>query len=264
MGQNLIYGIGEQKNPTSGFKILLNKGTIMREMIKKFIPQKLLDIRKDYYFNHHYLKSYNCDDIILRSFFAYHHGQKLIKKLFYVDVGSNHPILGSVTYNLYLDGCSGINIDPNPGTKELFNSKRPRDINLELGVSDEEGVLELNLYSVSQSNSFIAGQVEREDVKAVGTCKVRVQRLETILESHLPEGQQIDIMNIDTEGYDYRVLLSNNWSKFRPTYVHIEQATPDIETIMNSDIYIYMLSVDYRLKCVLSGNTIYEDNKAAK
>jgi hypothetical protein len=40
---------------------------------------------------------------------------------FYVDIGAHHPTRFSNTYLLYTKGWRGINIDPLPGSKELFD-----------------------------------------------------------------------------------------------------------------------------------------------
>ena len=57
------------------------------------------------------------------------------KKGVYIDVGAHHPFRVSNTYLLYKRNWTGINIDPLPGSKALFNKHRPKDINLEIGVS---------------------------------------------------------------------------------------------------------------------------------
>src|SRR6185369_33711 len=66
---------------------------------------------------------------------------------FYVDVGAHHPQRYSNTYLLHKRGWSGINIDPNPDTIELFNRARPNDINLCAGVAAEEKELQYHMFS---------------------------------------------------------------------------------------------------------------------
>src|SRR5688500_16965318 len=48
---------------------------------------------------------------------------------FYVDVGAFHPTLFSNTYFFYLNGWRGINLEARPGSKQLFDKVRPRDVN---------------------------------------------------------------------------------------------------------------------------------------
>ena len=56
----------------------------------------------------------------------------------FLDVGCYHPTRHNNTYLMYKSGWSGINIDLNPLTIELFNYMRPRDVNINTGVSDTE------------------------------------------------------------------------------------------------------------------------------
>jgi FkbM family methyltransferase len=144
---------------------------------------------------------------------------------FYVDVGAFDPVRASNTCFFHLNGWRGINIDARPGSMRAFDRLRPADVNLEVGIAAERG--ELTYYIVdegSSMNSFsldflksigMAGEVKR-------TVSVPVLPLAEVLERHLPAGQKIDFMTVDVEGYDYRVLSSNDWRRFRPGIVVVE------------------------------------------
>ena len=43
-----------------------------------------------------------------------------------------------------------------------------------------------------------------------------------LLEKHLPPGKQIDFLSVDVEGLDLNVLRSNNWERFRPRVILVE------------------------------------------
>ncbi len=58
---------------------------------------------------------------------------------FYADVGANDPIVDSVTQHFYVKGWSGINIEPLPDPFRRLAEARPKDINLNLAVSDRKG-----------------------------------------------------------------------------------------------------------------------------
>ena len=60
-------------------------------------------------------------------------------KTFYVDVGALHPINGSLTYNLYKKGWSGVNIDMLNENLKFFNYFRKRDTNLNAAISSSSG-----------------------------------------------------------------------------------------------------------------------------
>ena len=61
------------------------------------------------------------------------------EKGFYVDIGAHHPIQRNNTQLLFNRGWSGINIDVNQFSIDLFNFLRPNDINLLTAISDQEG-----------------------------------------------------------------------------------------------------------------------------
>ena len=73
---------------------------------------------------------------------------------FYVDIGAHHPFRYSNTYKLFQSGWSGINIDASPETINLFKRHRPKDINLNLGVSNCDGELEFYQFEDGAYNTF--------------------------------------------------------------------------------------------------------------
>ena len=73
----------------------------------------------------------NKEDLLIKSFFPD------VKKGFYIDVGANDPVVDSVTKLFYDEGWSGINIEPIKKHIIDLDRLRPRDINLNLGLSDK-------------------------------------------------------------------------------------------------------------------------------
>ena len=66
---------------------------------------------------------------------------------FYVDIGAFHPRLFSNTKILSIMGWSGINIDANKDSIDLFNKERPNDINICCGVAPTDGELTYHKFS---------------------------------------------------------------------------------------------------------------------
>ena len=58
---------------------------------------------------------------------------------FYIDVGANDPVVDSVTKLFYDRGWTGINVEPDENCWRRLDSSRPRDRNLNLGLSDRPG-----------------------------------------------------------------------------------------------------------------------------
>ena len=59
-------------------------------------------------------------------------------------------------------------------------------------------------------------------------------------------------MSIDVEGLDYEVLISNDWSKYRPKYVLTDVLDSSLHEIEKSQIGKFMKNVGYFLyaKCI--------------
>ena len=149
---------------------------------------------------------------------------------FYVDVGAFHPTLFSNTYFFYLNGWRGINVEARPGSKTLFDKVRPRDVNLEVGISRERG--EMTYYFIAEDspmNSFSPEFLQQIEMVEAVRSKIPVSTLPLaeVLDRHLPKGQSIDFLTVDVEGHDYEVLESNDWQRFRPRLIVVEDEELD-------------------------------------
>ena len=66
---------------------------------------------------------------------------KILKNInngFYVDAGGYHPLDRNNTYLLYKKNWRGINIDLSEFSIDLFNFIRPKDININVAVSNSD------------------------------------------------------------------------------------------------------------------------------
>lgn len=142
---------------------------------------------------------------------------------FYIDVGAYHPYKLSNTYLFYLNGWRGINIEPRPHSKKLFDRVRPLDVNLELGIAEQPGQQHYYVFGESTLNQFDFAGAANTPAKFTEIVKIRVERLSTILEHHIEKNRTIDFITIDTEGAEYQVLKSMNWRDFDIKVVLIEQ-----------------------------------------
>jgi FkbM family methyltransferase len=183
------------------------------------------------------------------------------EKGFYVDVGAHHPMRFSNTYLFYKRGWKGINIDAMPGSMESFLTHRPRDLNLELGIAAKEQKLDYYVFNEPALNGFSRQLSENRSNSNTNyiiqeVIKVQVLPLSSVLDYHLPRGQHIDFMSVDVEGLDLEVLRSNDWSKYRPSFVLAEVLGSSLHEIGHSETGQLMSSVGYVLyaKCM---NTVF-------
>ena len=121
----------------------------MTQISGKFSLKNLINLR-DRFSDPYAIKCYSQEgeDMILRRIFE---GQE---NGFYIDVGAHHPRRFSNTYYFYKQGWRGINIEPNPDALKAFNSDRPKDINLQLGVSDAASILKYYYFDEPALNTF--------------------------------------------------------------------------------------------------------------
>lgn len=180
---------------------------------------------------------------------------------FYVDIGSHHPIRFSNTYLLYKKGWHGINVDAMPGSKNLFDTLRPRDINIEAGVSNKREDLTYYAFNESALNGF-SREISQKRNKLgkyhiVFTKKIKTTTLADLLEKNMPDNMDIDVMSIDVEGLDFEVIKSNNWDKFRPKLILVEILNSTLEDLSDNKIYAYLLEQNYILYAKLMNTFIF-------
>lgn len=162
----------------------------------------------------------NREDILLSGFFS---GDEIG---FYVDVGAEYPDTLSVTKNFYDRGWRGINIEPIKREYELFVKRRPRDINLNLGISNKPGLLTFREYEGTGYSTFSKTMMEehRNDEERL-VKKFKDYRVPTKTLAQVFKEQQvgsIQFLKVDVEGFEYEVLDGNDWEKFRPEVICIE------------------------------------------
>lgn len=167
---------------------------------------------------------------------------------FYVDVGAHHPVRFSNTYLFYKRGWRGINIDAMPGSMKKFNQVRPHDINIECGVAANAGQLMYYRFNEPALNTFDVVEAEhknKQPYRLIDTVVVDVERLDVLLQKHMPIGQQIDFLSVDVEGKDEEVLRSNDWSRYRPRFILAETLRTDMLSLGDCPVVQFLRSVGY-------------------
>jgi len=182
---------------------------------------------------------------------------------FYVDVGAHHPKRFSNTYLLYLQGWHGINIDATPGSMVTFNRIRKRDINLELAIGNQDKENIFYEFDEPAINSFdinVVSQHVKEGYPIVKQTIIHPKPLSEVLDAYLLANQTINLLSIDVEGLDSEVLSSNNWDKYRPSFVLVEDLlATNYQRIQDSSIRKFMLEKKYDLICKTIRTFIYFD-----
>jgi FkbM family methyltransferase len=184
--------------------------------------------------------STNCEDVVLNRLFINRDSG------FYVDVGAAHPLFGSDTKALYDRGWRGINIEPNVALYQHLVTQRPGDHNINAAVSDLPG--QIIFYEVIGADLSTCDPEEAARAEAKGFEVVRrtvdALSLRQILEEIAPP--EIDLLKVDVEGFEMKVLSSNDWRRFRPKVVLVEVTFPESPHRRPDVISPYLQAQDYR------------------
>ena len=183
------------------------------------------------------------EDLIIESYLPQGTG-------FYVDFGAHHPTRFSNTQLFYLKGWSGINVDAMPNSMNAFNEMRKRDINLEMGISGQSEAIDFYQFDEPALNTFFeeyANLAIQRGHKLKEKTTINCFPVSEILDKYLPENTAIDFMSIDIEGFELRVLQSNNWEKYRPKLLIIEHWCDDLRLVYEGELHKYLSDKGYKL-----------------
>jgi FkbM family methyltransferase len=183
---------------------------------------------------------------------------------YYVDVGAFHPKKFSNTYLFYRRGWTGINIDATPESMAEFRRVRPRDTNIETAISDQEAEVTFNKYSNPLYNGIGRPLQDGEipGLRHLGTQPVRSLRLQHVFESYLPVSQPIDFLSVDVEGHEMNVLRSNDWARFRPTYICVEECGASLADAPDSEVVQFLNEREYELFAKTFQTLIFRDTRS--
>lgn len=154
----------------------------------------------------------------------------------WVDVGANDPLFMSVTKLFSSMGGKGVNIEPQTFYCDALAKDRPDDINIQVGISDENG--ELLLYGDGAGASFDADLDVQNKEKVT---KVPVVTLKKIFDDNVGKDGTIHFLKIDVEGWEKKCLLGMDFRNYRPWIVCMESALPSTD-IPSYDDWEYILT----------------------
>jgi hypothetical protein len=184
---------------------------------------------------------------------------------YYVDVGCFHPKKHSNTYMLFKKGWKGINIDMEKDKIATFNLARPNDYNFLGAISDKiEKVKIFRNQKFGVSSTINRNVIKNEDI--IDDDYIQTTTLNIVLETSPFKGKKIDLLNIDAEGNDLKVVKSLNFNIYNPSIIIIETHLKKIDEIIKSEIYLFLISHKYILKSwniyslIFIKESYYEDN----
>ena len=181
-----------------------------------------IHLLQNIYFKHKYFikkKSYSMDgeDLFIKDYF------KDKKNGFYIDVGCYHPIHRNNTFLLHQKGWQGINIDIHQFSIDLFNFLRPKDLNFKMAVSNKNQVIDMYFQKkISQLSTIEKKQAKKVFQGDIKKNKINACTLDSILEKTKTDNLKIDLLDIDVEGADLKVLQGFSITKYMPELICVE------------------------------------------
>ena len=146
---------------------------------------------------------------------------------FYVDIGCYHPIKYSNTALIYNKGWSGINVDLNQTSIDLFNIARKRDKNICAALSNKNEAAEFffdHLLSPVNTLSKEFSDYSYKNISRNKYIKKKIQKytFDKLVEKFDLKISNIDLLNIDAESHDFEVLEGFDFNKYKPKIICIE------------------------------------------
>ena len=168
---------------------------------------------------------------------------------FYIDVGCFHPIRLSNTMFLYSKGWTGMNIDLSKKSIDLFKIARPKDININFGVGSKNETLDYfynkkvfanNTFDTHFAESFLKkNKIKKETIE--------VKTLSYIMDNYSTQ-KEIDLIDIDAEGFDFEVLKGINFEKYVIDIIMIEVHHYDDKTKkISKEILDFLTKKNFKL-----------------
>ena len=200
----------------------------------------------------------NVDQIIQRRFFPEQ------RSGIFVDIGAARPDYLSISALYRSMGWRVIAIEPNPAFCDLHRERGYEVLQYACGDHDEDNV---DFFVVdSHGAQYANGEVSYESFSSLGIkdsyaalkhnldkrkIQVNLRRLDTILKTHAPDVEHVDILSVDVEGWELEVLRGLSTEKYRSQVMVIEN-------LFNAREYRdYMKSIGYILWRRVRPNDVY-------
>jgi FkbM family methyltransferase len=199
------------------------------------------------------------EDLLIKNILSNLH----IAKPNYLDIGAYHPIYLSNTYLFYKLGGRGVLIEPDPLRAKIFSRTRPGDIFINAGVGDKDEIMDY--YQLDALSTF--SQLEKEQMEGKGyqfgkSLKVSVIAINNILQRYFSD-RPLDLLSIDTEGYEMTIFQAWNFAQNRPKIICVEavEHSPNLFLVKKSqEVIDFLQSRGYSILCDTVNNLILVDS----
>ena len=174
-----------------------------------------------------------------------------IKGLSYLEIGTNDPVRFNNTYNLYRLGARGLLVDPLSTVGELVRMSRPEDHFLHAAVSDMGGAQQTFFASKSSLVSSLSYEhhkawdgVTHNEVREISVDVLGINEIMGRME-HTP-----DLLLVDAEGEDEKIMRAFDYEQFRPKIImvemdHLDSSRVEMIELMRTHGYVEYTTIKY-------------------
>jgi hypothetical protein len=136
---------------------------------------------------------------------------------------------------------------------------RPKDQVLNILIGTKRNLIdfwEFEPYEYSTADKDVAEKVMKiSGVRLLNLSQKKVLPLSEIVS---PAGPLEPILlSIDVEGFDLQVLKSNDWEKFRPRVICVEEWATTLDEDYTSEISLFLKGMNYQRKAWTGLSSVY-------
>jgi FkbM family methyltransferase len=129
-----------------------------------------------------------------------------------------------------------------------FKLARPSDFNILSAVSDKN--IKTKFYTTQEYG--VGSTLEKDFIKKENNVLqekiISTKTLNEIIENSPYKNKEVDVLNIDVEGHDFKVLVSLDFNIYNPKIIIIESHIKNIDLILKSEIYLFLTKKNYSLR----------------
>ena len=164
---------------------------------------------------------------------------------FFIELGANDGLNQSNTARFeFFKSWTGILIEPSFEKYIQCIKNRPNSVTLNFACVDNEYK---NEFVVGDFNGHLMSSVDGKRLNSNNLVQVKATTLEAILDKYKDSDVEIDLLSLDTEGYELNILKGLNLKKYRPRFLLIEIYNFDYDNILN-----YLNEHHYKLHSIFS------------
>ena len=178
------------------------------------------------------------EDLVVAEFVSNHPGTT---RGIYIDAGCFDPYRYSNTRLLHLMGWRGINIDAGSDVIRKFQEHRPEDHNVCAALSDQETEMQFVGTEGGAARRLLSSAEDQKTT--LPTLSVKTTSLSAVLQASPWKNSPVDLLDIDCEGHDLKVLQGFPFSRVLPRLICIEAHTQR----EREDILTFLLPKHYFL-----------------